>query len=72
MPGPGTRRKRTGKQIALLYRALATLASSPVVELNRAVAVAMAFGPEVGLEIVEGLAAEPGAGRVPSSPQRPR
>jgi RNA polymerase sigma-70 factor, ECF subfamily len=47
------------EQIALLYRALGALAPSPVVELNRAVAVAMAFGPEPGLEIVDGLAAEP-------------
>jgi RNA polymerase sigma-70 factor (ECF subfamily) len=47
------------EQIALLYRALGALAPSPVVELNRAVAVAMAFGPEPGLEIVGGLAAEP-------------
>jgi RNA polymerase sigma-70 factor, ECF subfamily len=47
------------EQIALLYRALGALAPSPVVELNRAVAVAMASGPERGLEIVDGLAAEP-------------
>ena len=46
-------------QIALLYQALAALAPSPVVELNRAVAVAMADGPERGLEIIDGLAAEP-------------
>jgi predicted RNA polymerase sigma factor len=46
-------------QIALLYQALATLAPSPVVELNRAVAVAMADSPERGLHIVDGLAAEP-------------
>jgi predicted RNA polymerase sigma factor len=46
-------------RIAVLYQALATLTPSPVVELNRAVAVAMAFGPERGLEIVDGLAAEP-------------
>ncbi len=45
-------------QIAALYQALATLAPSPVVELNRAVAVAMADGPERGLEIVDGLAAK--------------
>ena len=45
--------------IAALYQALASLTPSPVVELNRAVAVAMAFGPERGLEIVDGLAAEP-------------
>jgi RNA polymerase sigma factor (sigma-70 family) len=46
-------------RIAALYEALAQRAPSPVVELNRAVAVAMAFGPEAGLEIVEGLASEP-------------
>jgi RNA polymerase sigma-70 factor (ECF subfamily) len=42
-------------QIALLYGRLAQLSPSPVVELNRAVAVAMAEGPEPGLEIVDGL-----------------
>ena len=42
-----------------LYDALAQLAPSPVVELNRAVAVAMAFGPAAGLEIVDALASEP-------------
>jgi predicted RNA polymerase sigma factor len=47
------------KQIELLYRALGALAPSPVVELNRAVAVAMAFGAERGLEIVDRLVAEP-------------
>ena len=46
-------------RIAALYDALAQLAPSPVVELNRAVALAMAYGPEAGLEIVEGLASEP-------------
>ena len=45
--------------MAALYDALAQLAPSPVVELNRAVAVAMAFGPAAGLEIVDGLLAEP-------------
>jgi RNA polymerase sigma-70 factor, ECF subfamily len=47
------------ERIAMLYQALAALAPSPVVELNRAVAVAMAGRPEHGLEIVDGLAAEP-------------
>jgi predicted RNA polymerase sigma factor len=47
------------ERIALLYQALAALAPSPVIELNRAVAVAMADGPERGLQIVDGLAAEP-------------
>ncbi|WP_166345375.1 RNA polymerase sigma factor [Phytoactinopolyspora limicola] len=42
-------------QIAVLYERLATLAPSPVVELNRAVAVAMADGIPAGLELVEAL-----------------
>jgi RNA polymerase sigma-70 factor, ECF subfamily len=46
-------------RIAALYDALATLTASPVVELNRAVAVAMAFGPAAGLELADALAAEP-------------
>jgi RNA polymerase sigma factor (sigma-70 family) len=47
------------ERIAALYDALAQLAPSPVVELNRAVAVAMAFGPEAGLELADALLAEP-------------
>lgn len=46
-------------RIAALYDALAQLAPSPVVELNRAVALAMAFGPAAGLEIVDALRSEP-------------
>src|SRR2546422_157171 len=46
-------------RIAALYDALARVAPSPVVELNRAVAVAMAFGPEAGLELVDALTPEP-------------
>jgi predicted RNA polymerase sigma factor len=45
-------------RIAALYGALARLAPSPVVELNRAVALSMAFGPAVGLELVDALTAE--------------
>ena len=45
-------------KIAALYAALAQSAPSPVVELNRAVAVAMAFGPAAGLEIIDTLASE--------------
>jgi len=45
-------------RIVTLYEALAQLAPSPVVELNRAVAVGMAFGPEAGLELVDALTAE--------------
>jgi RNA polymerase sigma factor (sigma-70 family) len=46
-------------RIAALYDALAQLAPSPIVELNRAVAVAMAFGPAAGLELVDALMPEP-------------
>ena len=46
-------------RIAALYDALAQLAPSPVVELNRAVALAMAFGPAAGLELVDTLMSEP-------------
>jgi RNA polymerase sigma factor (sigma-70 family) len=46
-------------RIAALYESLAELAPSPVVELNRAVALAMAFGPEAGLELVDALTSEP-------------
>ena len=45
-------------RIVGLYEQLVTLTSSPVVELNRAVAVAMAFGPAAGLELVDRLHAE--------------
>src|SRR5436309_2130864 len=46
-------------RIVALYDALAQLTPSPVVELNRAVAVGMAFGPAAGLEIVDALTSEP-------------
>jgi predicted RNA polymerase sigma factor len=46
-------------RIAALYAELAQLARSPVVELNRAIAVAMAQGPAAGLAIVDRLASEP-------------
>jgi RNA polymerase sigma-70 factor (ECF subfamily) len=46
-------------RIAALYDALAQIAPSPVVDLNRAVALSMAFGPSVGLELVDALTAEP-------------
>jgi RNA polymerase sigma factor (sigma-70 family) len=46
-------------RIAALYRSLAAVAPSPVVELNRAVAVSMADGPAAGLELVDRLTAEP-------------
>jgi len=46
-------------RIAALYDALAQVAPSPVVELNRAVAVSMAFGPAAGLDLVDALRDEP-------------
>jgi RNA polymerase sigma factor (sigma-70 family) len=46
-------------RIVELYGELAQLMPSPVVELNRAVAVAMAFGPAAGLELIDTLASEP-------------
>ncbi len=47
------------ERMAGLYGALAQLTPSPVVELNRAVAVSMAFGPAAGLELVDALTSEP-------------
>jgi RNA polymerase sigma-70 factor, ECF subfamily len=57
-------RARTAKEtdwarIAALYAELAALSPSPVVELNRAVAVSMTAGPEAGLALVDALAGEP-------------
>ena len=46
-------------RIAALYAALSQLVPSPIVELNRAVAVGMAFGPASGLELVDALVKEP-------------
>jgi RNA polymerase sigma factor (sigma-70 family) len=47
------------ERIVALYDGLAALTSSPVVELNRAVAVSMAFGAEAGLELLDKLTSEP-------------
>jgi RNA polymerase sigma-70 factor, ECF subfamily len=47
------------KRMAALYGELAQAAPSPVVELNRAVALGMAFGPAAGLELVDALVGEP-------------
>jgi RNA polymerase sigma-70 factor (ECF subfamily) len=57
-------RARTGEEtdwrrIATLYGELAAIAPSPVVELNRAVAISMAFGPGAGLALVDALTSEP-------------
>src|SRR5262245_46968844 len=57
-------RARTPEQtdwprIAALYTLLARVAPSPIIELNRAVAVAMAYGPDAGLPLVDALANDP-------------
>jgi len=46
-------------RIAALYQELAQISPSPVVELNRAVAVGMAFGPAAGLALADALTSEP-------------
>src|SRR6202007_2009174 len=56
------------KRIASLYEDLARLMPSPIVELNRAVALAMAFGPAAGLEVVDSLASEPSLKAYPLLP----
>ncbi len=55
-------------RMAALYDALAQLAPSPVVELNRAVAVGMAFGPGAGLELADALTPEPSLQNYPHLP----
>jgi RNA polymerase sigma factor (sigma-70 family) len=55
-------------RIAALYAALAHVAPSPIVEVNRAVAAGMAFGPEAGLAIVEPLADDPALAGYPFLP----
>ena len=57
--GPATAEATDWRRIVALYDALAARWPSPVVELNRAVAVAMADGPAAGLALVDALAAEP-------------
>jgi RNA polymerase sigma factor (sigma-70 family) len=54
-----TARETDWARIVALYDALAEVVPSPVIELNRAVAVSMAFGPAAGLELVDALAEEP-------------
>jgi predicted RNA polymerase sigma factor len=56
--GARTAEETDWARIAALYELLARASPSPVVELNRAVAVSMAFGPEAGLPLVDALAEE--------------
>jgi RNA polymerase sigma-70 factor, ECF subfamily len=58
------------ERTAALYDALAQLAPSPVVELNRGVAVGMAYGLRAGLEIVDAIASEPALQKYHLLPQR--
>jgi len=55
-------------RIAAIYDELATTMPSPIVELNKAVAYSMAFGPEKGLEIVESLVGNPALSGYPYLP----
>jgi len=55
----GTPGETDWPRIVALYDVLAEVTPNPVVELNRAVAVGMAFGPATGLELVEALSTEP-------------
>jgi RNA polymerase sigma factor (sigma-70 family) len=55
----GTPAETDWPRIAALYQGLASIAPSPVVELNRAVAVGMAYGPQAGLDLVDTLVDEP-------------
>ena len=55
----GTADETDWPRIAALYQALALIAPSPVIELNRAVALSMAFGPAAGLELADQLVSEP-------------
>ena len=64
----GTAADTDWARIAALYDALAQLTPSPVVELNRAVAVGMAFGPAAGLELVDALVSEPSLKAYPFLP----
>ncbi len=59
-------------RIVALYGTLAQLAPSPIVELNRAVAVAMAFGPQAGLDLVDSLTSEPSLKSLPPFAERAR
>ena len=58
--------------IASIYATLAAESGSPIVELNRAVAVSMASGPAAALEIVDGLRAAPGPEGLPPAAERAR
>ena len=58
----GSAEQTDWERIAALYDALAQLVPTPVVRLNRAVAVGMAFGAQAGLQLVDGLVDEPALG----------
>ena len=59
-------------RIAALYSALSHVAPSPIVELNRAVAVGMAEGPAAGLAIIDAIASEPALELTTCSPASAR
>src|SRR5687767_8288616 len=57
--GARTPKETDWARIAVLYEALAQIDPSPIVELNRGVALSMAFGPAAGLEVVDAIANDP-------------
>jgi RNA polymerase sigma-70 factor, ECF subfamily len=57
--GAGTAEETDWRRIVALYEQLARISPSPIVELNRSVAVAMAYGPAAGLDVVDALVSEP-------------
>ena len=69
-PAPARVEDTDWARIAALYEALAELTPSPVVELNRAVAVSRAYGPAAGLELVDAPDRGPGAARLPPAAER--
>ena len=57
--GAHTAEETDWRRITALYDSLAAITPSPIVDLNRAVAVGMAFGPAAGLELVDALTSDP-------------
>ena len=70
--GRAPRRRRTGRASRRSTTRSPRVAPSPVVELNRAVALAMAFGPAAGLELVDALTSEPSLAQLPPLAERAR
>ena len=72
MRGRGPRRRPIGRASWRSTKTLAEVVPSPVVELNRAVAVSMAYGPQAGLELVDELTGRADTQGLSSAAERPR